>query len=158
MKINRNKIGLILLGFYVVQYFCPVKLVFLEHLQNDSTYRIWSGLALFLLILHQWLLPIYRAVYDLKGKPLEKKTAVHNWVGSVSPLVFFLHSTKPDYGLLFILAVIFFLNLSFGLLNFIDNSKKHIKFYRVGIAIHILLSVAILLLTLLHIWLVFYYN
>lgn len=155
---SKNKIGITLLGLYTLQYFYPIEFSFLENLQNNSMYRHWSGLVLFLLILHQWLLPIYRVVYDMQGETLEKKINFHNWVGVTSPLVFFLHSTKPDYGLLLILTVLFFLNLLFGLLNFIKTKKKHIRLFRFGIAMHILLSAAILLISLLHIWLVFYYN
>jgi sulfoxide reductase heme-binding subunit YedZ len=155
---SKNKIGLILLVLYTLQYFYPVKFSFLENLQNNSIYRNWSGLVLFMLILHQWLLPIYRVVYDMKGQALEKKQKIHNWLGVVSPLVFFLHSTKPDYGLLLILSVLFFLNLSFGLLICVRSSNKHIKYHQIGIAIHILISFAIMLLAFLHIWIVFYYN
>jgi len=158
MRIDRNKIGLILLGLYFVQYFYTLKFDFLENLQNDSTYRHWSGLVLFLLILHQWLLPLYRVVYDMKEDVLEKKVNIHNWVGVVSPLVFFLHSANPGFGLLIILTVIFFINYSFGLLNLIDSLKQHVRILRIGIAFHILFSVTLLMLTFLHIWLVFYYN
>jgi sulfoxide reductase heme-binding subunit YedZ len=158
MKTYKNKIGLILFSLYIFQYIALIEFEYLENLQRNSIYRHWSGLALFLLILYQWLLPIYRVVYDMKGKAIEKKTTVHNWVGVVSPLVFFLHSTKPDYGLLLILTVLFFLNLSFGLLSYTNSSNNQVKYYQFGIAVHILLSVSIMILTLLHIWIVFYYN
>lgn len=87
----------------------------------------------------------------MKEDVLEKKVNIHNWVGVVSPLVFFLHSANPGFGLLIVLTVIFFINYSFGLLNLIDSLKQHVRILRIGIAFHILFSVTLLMLTFLHI-------
>ena len=158
MNLNKNNIGLLLFVLYFLQYSAQIEFQYLEQLQNNSTYRHWSGLALFLLILHQWLLPIYRVIYDMEGEALEKKTNTHNWLGAISPLVFFLHSAKPNYGLLLILSILFFLNLLFGLLNDNISRFKHFDYYGLGIALHILLSATILILSFLHIWIVFFFN
>lgn len=154
----RIKIGILLCSLYLLQYFMQIEWAFLENLQNDPIYRRWSGLALFLLILSQWLLSIYRGIYGMKGEVLEEKVDTHVWLGVISPLFFFLHSTKPDYGLLFFLFVIFFLNLLWGFLNIKNAINKRLQYFRIWLAVHILFSASVLMLTLLHIWLVFYYN
>ena len=158
MKITKNSIGLILFLLYLIQYVLQIDFGYLLNFQTDSTYRHWSGLLLFLTLICQWLLPIFRSIYNLTGAGLTNLVSFHNWLGILSPLVFFLHSARPDYGLLLVLSVLFFLNFLFGIFMNSHFLEKCFEYQNLVIAGHILLSAVILAFSSLHVWIVFYYN
>lgn len=157
MKITKNSIGVLLFLFYLIQYVVQIDFGYLLTLQTDSTYRHWSGLILFLTIICQWLLPIFRGIYNLTGEGLANLVRLHNWLGIISPVMFFLHSARPDYGLLMTLTFLFFLNFLFGLLISSRFTEKYL-YQNLVIAGHISISAVILTLSSLHVWIVFYYN
>jgi hypothetical protein len=158
MKITKNSIGILLFLFYLLQYVIQIDLGYLLTLQTDSTYRHWSGLLLFLTLICQWLLPIFRGIYNLTGEGLANLVRIHNWLGVLTPFIFFLHSPRPDYGLLLALTFLFFLNFLFGLFISSRFAEKYFEYQNLVIAVHILLSAVILALSSLHVWIVFYYN
>ncbi|MFT4535867.1 MAG: hypothetical protein ACJA1A_002811 [Saprospiraceae bacterium] len=155
MKKTENIIGLILFTLYLLQYLAQLEFDYLTQLQTNSTYRHWSGFVLFLFILGQWVLPIFRGVFDMKGKAIERMHSIHNLLGVTSPIVFYLHSSRPDYGLLLLLTVVFFMNLLVGLSL---NCDSYNKYFRFGLVLHVIMSAQIMISTILHIWIVFIYN
>ena len=158
MRVSKASIGLVLFFLYLLQYAANVEFDYLLALQGDSTFRHWSGLVLYLTIISQWVLPIVRGVYDLTGKGLAKIVRIHYWLGIFSPLVFYMHSARPDYGLLLGLTVLFFLNFLSG---FLINSRffaSYLNHQSMVIPLHIILSAVILALSSLHVWYVFYFN
>ena len=60
-------IGILLFVLYLVQYFLPVKWEWLYLLQeHNQMYKRCSGLAVFLLIVFQWVLTLTRVVKSLR--------------------------------------------------------------------------------------------
>lgn len=155
MKKTKNILALVLFLLFLVQYIAQLDFDCLMRLQTNDSYRKWSGFTLFLVILCQWVLPISRGVFDLTGNTLEKMIAMHNWLGVISPLVFYFHSSKPNYGMLLLLTVVFFMNMLVGISL---NSESFKRYFRFGILLHIFLSASITILAVFHIWLVYYYN
>jgi len=154
----KNK-SIILLGsifflLYFIQALIGFDWVFIDELQTDDIYKKWSGFVLFLSILFQWILTFVRAVLKLK-KNEKLFLQLHKWIGAISPVFFYIHSAKPGYALLLFLTIIFFLNAFIGLITVSQNNKN---FYRFYILSHITLSISILSISILHIWVVFYYN
>ena len=154
----KNKIGLVLFGFYIFQDLFSIKLGFLESWQLDDSYKTWTGLILFGLILFQWYLSLMRVKKDFNSDKKEFYTNIHKWVGVFLPLAFYIHSTNIGYGILGLLSFVFLLNIGIGFLNTEGNLDKNPKYYKWWLASHIILSVAIVAFTLIHIWIVFFYN
>nr|WP_299071641.1 hypothetical protein [uncultured Allomuricauda sp.] len=155
MKKTKNILALVLFLLFLVQYAAKLDFDYLMQLQTNPNYRKWSGFSLLIIILSQWILPVSRGIFDLTGNALEKMIAAHNWLGVISPLVFYFHSSRPDYGLLLFLTVVFFTNILVGVSL---NSVSFNRYLRLGILLHIFLSASITILAVFHVWLVYYYN
>lgn len=154
----RNKIGLLLIGLYLLYQLLPEQPGFIDALQQIRTFKNWSGFTLFLLVLAQWSVSVYRGVFNATNQNLERAYQLHYWIGSLAPLVFFIHSPKPDYGMLLLLAILFFSNSLLGIVIQYPIVVRRGVIKQVGIGIHVLASTVILALILLHIWTVFSYN
>ncbi len=158
MKKIKEILGPTLTCLYLLQYWLSLKWSCLELLQGDQSYKRWSGLVLFLLIMIQWSLSLGRIVYEIKDKTKLRIVNLHKWIGAFAPILFYLHSIKPGYGLLFFLTSLFFLDLIGGYLNYIQHFKSSSTYYFLWLFFHILLSVVVLFVALLHIWIVFSYK
>lgn len=151
-------LGIFLFIAYLVQYFIPIKWEWLLDLQeNHQMYKRWSGLAVFLLIVFQWVLTVTRVV-----KPLRKYsvtlTNTHKWIGALSPILFYVHVMNFGYGYLALLSYLFFANMLLGVVNLdIIKSKKNWVFQSWMIS-HVAFSVVITFLAVFHIGVVFYYK
>lgn len=143
---------------YFLQYFFSIKLFFLENLQSIELYKRWSGFIILVLILSQWVLSVLRInkYFNLQRKKLFLN--IHKWVGVIMPLFLFFHSTEIGYGVLMLLSFVFYINIAIALINTEDNFIKHPKVFNVWLVLHIVFSVALLGFSLIHVWLVFYYN
>ena len=152
------KISFILFILYFLQYFFSIKIFFLENLQSVELYKRWSGFILLVLILSQWFLSVLRInkYFNLQRKKLFLN--IHKWVGVIMPLFLFFHSTEIGYGVLVLLSFVFYINLAIALINTDDNFIKYPKAFTVWLILHIVFSVALLVFSLIHVWLVFYYN
>tara|TARA_B110000908_G_C10247667_1_gene449774 strand:+ start:198 stop:665 length:468 start_codon:yes stop_codon:yes gene_type:complete len=152
------KISFILFIMYFLQYFFSIKLFFLENLQSIELYKRWSGFIILVLILSQWVLSVLRInkYFNLQRKKLFLN--IHKWVGVIMPLFLFFHSTEIGYGVLMLLSFVFYINIAIALINTEDNFIKHPKVFNVWLVLHIVFSVALLGFSLIHVWLVFYYN
>lgn len=155
---GRNSLGYVLVGLYVLQYVFPIHSETLEQIRNLPKYKDWSGYALVLLVLCQWSVSVYRGIYNATGRYLEKAYQIHYWIGSLAPVLFFLHSPRPQYGMLLLLTILFFGNSLLGIA--LQQNRLFIKglIKQIGIGIHVLASSLILALIVLHIWMVFYFN
>lgn len=154
----RNRIGLALIVAYLIYQIIPLQPELLEELQETRAYKNWSGFSLFLLVLCQWSVSVYRGIYNASGKSLEKAYTIHYWIGSLSPLVFFLHSPKPQYGMLLLLMMLFFGNSLLGILLQYKGLFGLARIKQAGIALHVLLSSLIFALILIHMRTVFLFN
>ncbi|WP_010523428.1 hypothetical protein [Aquimarina agarivorans] len=151
-------IGIFLFVLYIVQYFLPVKWMWLYELQeHNQMYKRWSGLAVFLLIVFQWVLTISR-VWKRLWKYSVKLTTIHKWIGAFSPILFYVHVMEFGYGYLALLSYLFFTNMLLGVVNLdIIKSKKNWVFQSWMIT-HVAFSIIITFVSLFHIGVVFYYE
>ena len=154
----KNKIGLLFFCAYLLQYWMQIDWGVIDKWQSIETYKMWSGFALFLVILIQWGQSLIRLVF----KPFEKRKNrilnFHVWTGVFSPVVYFFHSTAPSHGLLFFLFCTFFANLFIGSLPMNKTKVNKPVLYFLLLLGHIICSALILVLGTVHIWLVFYYE
>ena len=151
-------IGYLLITIYFLQYFLEVNWELIVEFQANPFYRKWTGLALFIFILSQWGLALFRSVLKFDKNRLLSYSKIHSWLGAISPIFFYIHTAKPGHAILLILTIIFFANSFIGLLN-IKNGKLQSRWlYYIYIGSHIILSVSIMILSLIHIWIVFKFN
>ena len=155
---TRGGIGFLLFALYLLQLSIPINWNNLSELQQNEQYKLWSGLFLFIVILTQWYLTFGRVVLKLNYDTNLKLVTWHKWIGVFAPIVYFFHSARPGYGLLFLLTIIFFANLLTGYLNDRSILIKGTILYYLWLVPHIILSVAVLGLTFIHIWIVFYFE
>lgn len=151
-------IGVFLFVLYFFQDIFNIKIDYIEELQAIETYKKWSGLFLLLLILSQWLVSLNRTNKNLKNATKENFIEIHKWVGVFLPLGFYMHSSNIGYGVLFLLSIVFFVNILLGILNSENILDDKPKYYNIWLMLHIILSVLIVALSLNHLWQVFYYN
>tara|TARA_B110000467_G_C18228279_1_gene427154 strand:+ start:415 stop:882 length:468 start_codon:yes stop_codon:yes gene_type:complete len=154
----KNKISIAFLAFYLIQYFIGVNWGYLAELQTTDLYKNWSGLALFLLIITQWTLSLFRSIYSVSGSKKETLLNIHEWAGVFSPLLFFIHTVNPGYGLLLFLTSIFAINLLLASLPMSKIKVKKPNLYFTWLTIHIGLAAIVVVLAIFHIWIVFYYE
>lgn len=150
-------IGAVLFVLYLTQEFFSLKFNFLEVLQANESYRRWSGLLVFLVIAYQWILTIVRLKVS-NPFAIEKFYSIHTWIGAFTPLVFYIHSSKPGYAYLLFLTLTFYANFILGMIN-LDVIKTRAKWYfQLWMVLHVSCSLVITSVTFYHIWIVFYYN
>jgi len=129
----------------------------LNELQDQQLYRRWSGLGLSLVILFQWTLSLVRTRPKWEHLSLPFYN-IHNWMGALTPLLFYIHSTKLGFAYLLILSLTFFGNFLLGMVN-LDVLKSKSKIVFQGwMILHVACSFFITGLTIYHIWVVFYYK
>lgn len=150
-------IGLVLLGLYIIQFVFKLEWHWLLNLQQDEMYKRWSGLALALLITFQWVLTLTRVIKKLKKHAL-KMTAIHKWLGALSPLFFYVHSMNMGYGYLLLLSYLFLSNAFLGYINLDVIKNKSDWIFKSWMIIHVAFSIVITILMFLHIGVVFYYK
>lgn len=157
MSFKQRFIGFSLLLLYLIQYEMNWSWQPLESLQEIDWYKNSTGFLLFGLFLSQWMLPIQRYFFDLKEAEFDKKLKQHNRIGLFSPVIFYLHAIKPQYGFLLALAGLYLFNQLVGLLlEYTYKSKSRVL--NLLLSLHII-GVSLLVMGVgLHIWLVFLYN
>lgn len=150
-------IGLSLFAVFVIQEVFELRWVMLEELQEDQMYRRWSGLALSTIILFQWTLSVVRVVPKWEELSFTFKN-IHNWLGAFTPLLFYVHSMHLGFAYLFVLSITFFGNFILGMFNLdLLKSKSQIVFQG-WMILHVAFSFFISLVTVYHVWVVFYYE
>lgn len=157
MSFKQRVIGFSLLFLYLIQYEMNWSWQPLESLQENDCYKNSTGFLLFGLFLSQWMLPVQRYFFDLKEAEFDRKLKQHNKIGLFSPVVFYFHAIKPEYGFLLALAGLYLFNQLVGLLlEYTYKSKS--RGLNLLLSLHII-GVSLLVVGVgLHIWLVFYYN
>lgn len=151
-------ISIFLFIAYLVQYFLPVKWEWLYNLQeHDQMYKRWSGLAVFLFIVFQWVLTVSRVWRPLQ-KHAVKLTNIHKWVGAFAPILFYVHVMEFGYGYLALLSYLFFANMLLGFVN-LDVIKSHKNWiFQSWMIVHVSFSIIITFISIFHIGVVFYYE
>jgi hypothetical protein len=149
--------GLVFFLLYILQEVLNIRWQYLNALQLEETFKRWSGLCLLIFIMLQWSLTIFRIKKHLEPHAPSIMN-VHKWMGSFSPLIFYIHSMEFGFAYLFLLSIAFFSNVLLGFLH-VDVIKTKAYWYFQGWMIaHVAFSLLITLLALFHIWIVFYYT
>lgn len=154
---NTTILGIILIVLFFVQVFFNIEWTWLTTLQQSQDYKRWSGLVLAIFIVFQWLLTFTRIIKKFRQYNL-KMQAIHKWLGAISPLLFFMHSTLFGYGYLLLMSYFFFANALLGYIN-LDVIKSNSEILFKGwMILHVALSLLITCLMFFHIGIVFYYK
>ena len=142
---------------YLLQEFFQLKFEFLEQLQQQQYYKRWSGLAVGLLILTQWLLTFSRIIPKFRVKS-GMINDIHKWIGVFSPLFLYFHSTRFGFGYLALFSYLFLVNVLLGTINLdvIKSSKDWI--FKGWMITHVAISMCITFILFFHIGVVFYYK
>lgn len=150
-------IGATLLLLYLLQQWLGLEWTWLADLQQQESYKRWSGFALTLVIAAQWSLTAVRGIKKWLAYSLNVYT-IHLWIGTFLPVVLYAHAMAFGYAYLFMLSVVFVVNMAIGFIN-PEFVKKQTGIYQQGWMItHVSLSLFSTLLVFYHIWIVFYYN
>lgn len=116
-----------------------------------ASYFVWqtvTGTILISVIGFQWVLMGRRWA----GQMARKDVVSHRWSGVFATLVFALHATRIGHTWMTIVTVVFFLVAITGILNKEVLKFKNRATYLVWLALHVLLSVALVPLAMVHIW------
>lgn len=150
-------IGLSLFCIYFIQEIFQIKYTSLELLQQQEMYKRWSGLVLGVFISTQWLLTFSRIIPKLRSKS-ETINTIHKWIGVLSPLLLYIHSTKFGFGYLTVFSYLFLVNVLLGTINLdiIKSTKNWI--FKGWMITHVALSMCITFLLVFHIGAVFYFK
>lgn len=157
IKNRTSFLGLILISLFFIQFFLKLNWDWLFELQHGEMYKRWTGLILAVFILFQWLLSLTRVVkrwrvYNMKMQNL------HQWVGALSPLFFYIHSINLGYGYLLLLSYIFLANTLLGYINLDVIKNNSDLVFKGWMILHVALSILITFLMFFHIIIVFYYK
>lgn len=147
--------GLIL--FYILQNVFYLESQALTALQGQSNFKLITGLLLLLLILVQWGLTFIR-VGSPKVAQSDIPLSFHKWAGAISPLLLYTHSIQMGNGYLAILSFAFISNLLTGFLGIGKIKSISIIYFRTCVLLHVIFSVVVLVLSFVHIWVVFYFE
>ena len=159
MKTNSytTGIGLILFTGYLLQEILQLKINELELLQTQEIYKRWSGLAIGLFIAFQWVLTFSRVIPKFRSKS-ENINNLHRWIGALSPLLLYVHSTNFGCGYLLLFSYLFLGNMLLGTLNrdVLKSTKEWL--FKSWMIVHVALSMCITFFMFFHIGVVFYYK
>ena len=151
-------IGLLLFEGYLLQYYLHLRWEVLGNLQQLSWYKLSSGTLLLLLILVQWHFSKVRANPKTSAQKSILHYNLHNWLGALSPLVFYLHTIVPGYAYLLVLSILFLGNFMLGILNNYLLPVQGRWYHNGWMVLHVSISCLITTLVLVHIVVVFYYE
>ena len=150
-------VGLLLFCLYLIQHIFELKFLGLESIQQVENYKRCSGLAIGLLIASQWLLTFSRIIPKFRKKS-GIINDIHKWIGVLSPIFLYIHSTRLGLGYLALFSYLFLANVLLGTVNLdVIKSQKNWIFKSWMIS-HVAISMCITFLLFFHIGIVFYYK
>jgi len=127
----------------------------LIELQDRFGYKVGSGLVLAVFIGSQWLLSWSRV--GGQRRLAKKLYSLHQWVGIVAPVLFYLHSVRLGQNYLLLLSAVYLVNVGLGYANpsLFGRSKT---FHFNWMVAHVGLSVAVVAITAFHAWTAVYFE
>lgn len=150
-------IGISLFIAYCMQEILAIRWEYLHALQQEESFKRWSGLVLFVYIGLQWSLTLFRTKKKWETfSPVVMD--IHKWMGAFSPLMFYIHSMETGYAYLFILSITYFINVFLGFVHTDTIKSKAWWYFQAWMIAHVAFSLVISVIALYHIWIVFYYN
>ena len=133
--------------FYLIQDYFSLFSEYLAPWQGDQVTRIWTGFTCVLYLFVLWWLPFNRAFGDPKHLI---KIKIHRTLGSIAPLLLFLHASHIGYGALCVLSLSYVCVAASGCLEVSPQGSPVLK--TVWLSAHISLSVLMISLLALHIY------
>jgi ferredoxin-NADP reductase len=148
-------LGLTLLAAFGLQWWLDWDWAWLEGLQLVESYKRWSGFALGGYLGLQFLLPVTRWFGSINRSVSLYRW--HRWQGAFAPLVYYFHSTEFGYAAVGFLSAVYFANMVVGLFNqeLIADVRWKMRYQRVWLIFHIVLSLLLVGLALVHLYVVF---
>ena len=160
-KVNQSKayfyLGLGLFFAFLLQAFFQLKIPWLETLQSQQTYKIYSGLFVIFYMLTQFIMP-YNKSCEIPHATADTYQQ-HKLRGAFAPLIFFIHSSQFGVAYLLMLSLVYFANILLGLFNHerIENPLYRINYFKVWLPAHIVLSLLTVALIAFHIYVIVSY-
>ena len=157
-KVKQSKgylyLGLLLLAAFFLQDHFQLKIQWLETLQLNDNYKIYSGLGLLLYLILQFVMPYNRSC-EIPHAAADCYN-LHKIRGVFIPLVYYFHSTQMGNEYLFVLSSVLLGNLLIGLLNheLISDPVRRVRYFSLWLPLHIILSILLVALTAFHIFIV----
>jgi ferredoxin-NADP reductase len=157
-KLNQSKsylyLGIGLFLAFLAQDIFSWKIPWLENLQTQEPYKIYSGLLLAFYILTQFIMSYNNSCE--KPHVSASKYQQHKFRGAFAPLVFFIHSTQFGVGYLLMLTMVYFSNFLLGIFNHerIKTPINRIRYFKLWLPLHIALSILLVVLVGFHIYVV----
>ena len=139
---------------FLLQDALSLKMPWLQHLQTQELYKIYSGLLLLTYIFSQFILPYNKACET----PHSSATTYqhHKLRGAIAPLIFYIHSTQFGTAYILVLSIVFFSNFILGLCNHerVTNPLIRMRYFKFWLPAHITLSLLTLTMIAFHIFVV----
>lgn len=139
---------------FLWQHVAELHVSAVETLQANPVFKAWSGIALFGYLLSQWWLFLLR----VRNQKFASQIALHQRMGAVAPVLFYIHSTQLGYGYLLLLSSVYFSNLVVGATSPTTTRIKSMLYRRTWLLAHISLSVITVMLAAYHAWIAFYFK
>ncbi len=154
-KLRYVWLGVALLAAFGLQWWLNWEWAWLEGLQSAESYKRWSGFALGGYLGLQFMLPVTRWFGSINRSVSLYRW--HRWQGALAPLVYYVHSTTFGFAAVGFLSAVYFANTVVGLFNqeLIANVRWKMRYQRVWLVFHIVLSLLLVALTLVHLYTVF---
>ncbi len=151
-------LGLALFFIVVMQDMLSLKITWLEALQTQETFKIYSGLLLLVYLLAQFVVP-YNKLCETPHVTRASSYNQHKQRGALAPLFFFIHSTTWGVAYLLLLSMVYFANFLVGLFNYerIKNPSLRRRFFKSWLLLHITLAVVLMALVGFHLYVVVSY-
>jgi hypothetical protein len=133
-----------------VQATLGLRWTWLAEAQTGDDFKLVTGLLLLSYLAHQWWLSVGRS----RGwaRAAKRSYKAHKWLGAAAPAFFYLHSVKPGYGYLMLLATVYLANVAVGLAS-PDLFRSKPRWYTVPwMVAHVSLAVVVTALAVYHLW------
>jgi len=150
--------GLALFFLFVIQDMLSLKMTWLEDLQKQESFKVYSGLLLFLYLLAQFVMP-YNRLCETPHVTRASSYNSHKQRGALAPLFFFIHSTTWSTAYLLLLSSVYFANFLLGLFNYERITTPILRswFFKNWLLLHITLAVVLMTLVGFHLYIVVSY-
>lgn len=127
----------------------------LERLQGSTLFKIVTGSLLAGYIAVQWLLSVTRAIGAMRvAKVLYR---VHRATGVLAPVALLAHSTAAGHGIVTLLLGLFLFDCALGYANPLLPRQRP-RVHAVWLTVHVLVSAALVVLLLIHVWIALTYR
>ena len=110
-------LGLVFFIIFVLQDMLSLKMAWLEYLQQQASFKIYSGLLLITYFMTLFIMPYNR---HCKRPHIARGIAYrqHQQRGTLAPLFFYIHSTTGGGAYLLLLSTVYFSHFLIGLLHY----------------------------------------